>query len=172
IASWRASELLAMEAQSARFKATGGLVHVKLLNVRTLNCIRLTLRLSLQHAVLHDDFIVHFHKHAPASVPEGCLAVAVARARARAHVRQVQLAAAETNVDKLVFWQMELSHHRLPIRTTKAQPLPLAFHVGLGTTQDCRQGYRRKRHFPGSSYRPNNTLHGFNSILSNQSCSQ
>jgi hypothetical protein len=38
---------------------------------------------SLQHAVLHHNFVVYFHKHALASVPEGRLAVAVARAGAR-----------------------------------------------------------------------------------------
>ena len=80
-------------------------------------------------------------------------------------MRQAKLAAGETDVDELVVWQVKLSHHRLPIGATKTQPLLLAFHVGLRTTQDRRQGYRRKRHFPGSSYRPNNTIPAFNSSI-------
>jgi hypothetical protein len=112
---------------------------------------------------LHNDFVVYFHEYAPTPIPKSGLAVAVARAGTGDHVRQAQLAAGETDIDELVVWQVKLSHHRLPIGTTKAQPLLLAFHVCLGTTQDCRQGYRRKRHFPGSSYRPNNTIPAFNS---------
>jgi hypothetical protein len=40
-------------------------------------------------------------------------------------VRQAQLARGETNVDKLVFWEVELSHHGLPVGTAKAQPFLL-----------------------------------------------
>jgi hypothetical protein len=76
---------------------------------------------------------------------------------------QPQLEAGETEVDELVFWQVELSHHRLAVRATKAQPFLLCFHVGLRATQDCRQGYRSKTHFDDSSYRPNNTIPVFNS---------
>lgn len=79
----------------------------------------LTLRLSLQHAVLHNDFVVYFHEYAPTPIPKSGLAVAVARARARDHVRQVQLAAGETDVDELVVWQVKLSHHSLPIGQRK-----------------------------------------------------
>jgi hypothetical protein len=74
----------------------------------------LTLRLSLQHAVLHNDFVVCFQEYAPTPIPKSGLAVAVARARARDHVRQAQLAAGETDVDELVVWQVKLSHHRCP----------------------------------------------------------
>jgi hypothetical protein len=82
----------------------------------------LTLRLSLQHAVLHNDFVVYFHKHAPPSIPEGCFAVAVAGAGTGDDMGQPQLEAGETEVDELVFWQVELNHHRLAVRATKAQP--------------------------------------------------
>src|SRR5215471_19390767 len=95
-------------------------------------------RLSLQHAILHHDFIVDLHKHALASVPKGCLAVAVARAGARDHVRQPELAAGEAHVDELIFWQLELSHHRLPVRAAKTQPFLACFLAGLSATEHYR----------------------------------
>src|SRR5262245_18705560 len=91
-------------------------------SLELLKCPKLALRVFFQHAVLHDDLIVYFHKHAPAFVPERCLAIAVARAGAGDDVRQSQLPAGKTDIDELIFWQMELRHHRLSIRTAKAEP--------------------------------------------------
>ena len=73
-------------------------------------------------------------------------------------MRQPQFAAGETDTDELVFWQVKLEPPPFARPATKAQPFLLCFHIRLGATQDCRQGYRRKKYFPGSSYRPNNTL--------------
>ena len=84
-------------------------------------------------------------------------------------MRQAQLAAGETDVDELVFWQVELSHHRLPIGTTKAQPLLLCLPRWLGNSSAlAATATASKTHFADSSYRPNNTIHAFNSKLSNQ----
>jgi hypothetical protein len=82
--------------------------------------------LLLQHAILHDDFIVDFHQDASAFVPESCFAVAVARARAGDHVWQAQLVASETDIDELILC-LELCHHRLPVRAAKAEPFLLSF---------------------------------------------
>src|SRR5262245_14513937 len=124
-----------------------------------LNCARLALRLFFQHAVLHDDLIVYFHEHASAFVPKGCLAVAVARAGAGDHMRQAQLSAAETDIDELIFRQLELSHHRLPIRASKADPFLLCSNLDLRATQYCRHGERDKTHCPSGFHRLRDTIH-------------
>src|SRR5262249_35029159 len=105
----------------------------------------------LQHAILHDDFVVDFHQHASASVPEGYLAIAVARAGAGDRVRQPQLAAGEAHIDELIFRQLELSHHRLPVRAAKAQPLLLRVDVGVRAAQYERKDYCGKITFPNDS---------------------
>jgi hypothetical protein len=88
---------------------------------------------------LHNDLIVYFDKHAPASIPEGRLAIAVTSAGAGDDMRQAELAAGEADVDELIFWQLELSHYRLPFRTPKAEPFLIGRNVGLGAGQYCRE---------------------------------
>jgi hypothetical protein len=75
------------------------------------------------------------------------------------NVRQAQLTTGETDVDEFIFWQLELSHHRLPVRAVKAQPFLVCFHFGLRATQYYRQENRGKAHCTGD-------IHAFNSILS------
>jgi hypothetical protein len=67
-------------------------------------------------------------------------AVAVARAGAGDDMRQPQLSAGEVDVDELILWQLELSHHRLSVRAAKAQPFLLGatlaweqFHIAART---------------------------------------
>src|SRR5262245_16101380 len=73
----------------------------------------------VENAILHDDSIVHFHECAIAFVPERCFAVAVASAGAGDHMRQLQLAAFEPHIHKIVLW-LEPSHHGLPARAAKS----------------------------------------------------
>ena len=93
-----------------------------------------TLRLYLQHAVLHYNLIVDFHKRALTLIPESCFAIAVARARARDHVRQTQITARETDINELVL-RFEPSHHGLSIRAAKAEPFLLGSMIRLGAAQ-------------------------------------
>ncbi len=99
---------------------------------------------------MHNDFVIDFHQHAPASVPEGCLAVAVARAGAGEDVRQAQVAAGETNADKLVFWQLELSQHRLPVRAAKAQPFLLVSMLAWEQLKITAKATAAKNTFPAA----------------------
>ena len=103
----------------------------------------LVLSFSLQHAVLHNDFVVYFHKHAIALVPESRLAVAVASAGAGDHMRQAQIVTREVHRDELIL-RLERSHYRLPVRAAKAEPILLRFHFGSGATQYCRQHHSSK----------------------------
>jgi hypothetical protein len=122
----------------------------------------------LQHTVLHDDFVVDFHQHASASVPKSCLAIAVARAGAGDHVRQPQLAPGEAHIDELIFWQLELSHYRLPVRAAKAQPFLLCFHVGLRAAQYKRKDYCGKAIFPNDSRHLGDTLYTYTQRSENE----
>jgi hypothetical protein len=117
---------------------------------------------------LHHDLIVYLHKHAFASVPKSCLSIAIARAGTGDHVRQVQLAAGETNVDELIFWQLELSHYRLPVRAAKAQPFLLCFHVGLRAAQYKRKDYCGKAIFPNDSRHLGDTLYTYTQRSENE----
>src|SRR5262245_17667593 len=119
----------------------------------------------LKHTVLHDDFVVDFHQHASASIPKSWLAGAVARAGARDHVRQPRLAAVEAHIDELIFWQLELSHHRLPVRAAKTQPFLACFLDGLSATEHYRQSQCGKTPFADSSHHPK-TTHAFDSNFS------
>ena len=61
---------------------------------------------------------------------------------------QTQLAARETDINELVL-RLELSHHDLPVRAVKSQPLLFWFHAGLGAAQYYRQDYRAKAYRAG-----------------------
>jgi hypothetical protein len=115
---------------------------------------------------LHNDLIIYFHEHASASIPESRLAVAVPSAGARDDVRQAKLPAGETDIDELIFRELELSRHRLPGRAAKAQPFLLGFCPGCGTTKNCRYGERGKTHPVSESHRSENTIYASNFILS------
>src|SRR5262245_27403720 len=94
-------------------------------------------------------------------MPERCLAIAVASAGAGDDVRQAQIAAGETDVDKLIFWQLKLSHHRLSIRAAKGQPFLLGFGLRCGTTQQCQEHYRGKTLCASDFHRLRDTIHAF-----------